>query len=83
MQAATAHRDRVQKVLGPQSFCAKAADRHVDFLSNLNAIVSAGEGGGSVSTFQLLSALDSAQWFGNHRAACYQEVEALDTVAAK
>lgn len=83
MQQAIAHRDRITKVMGEMSQCSAAASLHVDFISNMNSVVSAGEGVGKVSAFELLGAMNNAQVFGNRRAGCYDEVEALDAPAKK
>lgn len=80
---AIAHKERLSKLMGDTSQCGYAASTHVEFVSNMNALVSAGEGAGKVTPFQLLGAMNNAQAFGNFRAACYDEVEALDTAAKK
>ena len=83
LQDSIKHRDAVSKAFGDFSACASAAAMHVEFVSNLNAIVFRAEGGSQVQTFYLLSALRAAESFGNHRAPCYDAVEALDTPVKK
>jgi hypothetical protein len=79
LQAAMRHREQVEKSLGVSSQCATAANMHVEFVSNLNAIGRAKDGTGTPTHFESFMALASAEQFGNHRAACYDQVEALDT----
>lgn len=80
---ATALRDRASKSMGPQSQCAQAAEMHLNLVMNMNVIASAGQGVGKVSTFQLLGMLGEAEALGERKAACYDEVEALDALAEK
>jgi hypothetical protein len=83
LQQAIAHRDRISKLMGDSSQCSAAASLHVDFISNLNALVAAGEGVGKLKTFDVLGAVSNAEVFGNRRAGCYDEVEALDAPLKK
>lgn len=79
IQAAMRHRERIEKLLGATSRCANAAAFHVAFVGGLNAIGRAKDGIGNPTHFELMMALASAEQFGNHRAACYEQVEELDT----
>lgn len=83
MKAAVAHSDRITRLWGDFSACSSAAVSHVDLVTEMNRIVSVGEGAGGLNAFTLLGALSSAEQFGNHRAGCYDAVEALDTPARK
>lgn len=83
VKAAMAHRDRITKMWGDFSPCTAAADAHVNFVAEMNKIVSAGEGVGNLTPFELLGAMRGAEQFGNHLGGCYDEVEALDQVAKR
>ncbi|WP_309679472.1 hypothetical protein [Polaromonas sp.] len=83
VKAAMAHRDRITKMWGDFSACTAAADAHVNFVVEMNKIVSVGEGVGNLKPFELLGALSSAEQFGNHRGGCYDAVEELDQVAKR
>jgi uncharacterized protein YqcC (DUF446 family) len=81
--AAMALRDRMEKMWGVPSACAATAIFHVVFITEMNTIVSAGEGVGQPRAFNLLGAMTASEQFGNHRAACYEAVEALDASVKK
>lgn len=81
--AATAHRERVEKMWGSFHSCSATANWHVNFIVEMNKIVSSGEGVGTLNSFNLISALQAAEQFGNNRAACYDAVEALDAPVKK
>jgi hypothetical protein len=83
VKAATAHQGRVNKMWGDGSQCAGAAAAHVDFVISLNRIAAAGDGTSRQNPFDLLGAMNNAERFGNHRAACYEAVEELDQVAKR
>lgn len=83
LQNAMQLRARLTKIMGNFSQCANASAAHVEFISNINAIGSAAEGGSQVTPFQLMMTMAMAERFGNSRNACYDEVEALDTPKKK
>ena len=76
-------KERMSQIMGDSSQCGYAASTHVEFVSNMNALISASEGVGKLTPFQMLGAMNNAHAFGKFRAACYDEVEALDTVTKK
>lgn len=78
LQAAIALNNKAEKLFPPFSQCLSAANMHVSFVSSLNAIGRSKDGINSPTHFELMMALASAEQFGNHRAACYDQVEALD-----
>ena len=80
---ATRLRDVMSKAFGDFSQCSRAATAHVDFVSNLNGFAAASQLGTTVKPFEVLAAMRSAETFGNSRAPCYDEVEALDVSAKK
>lgn len=83
VKAAMAHRDRVDKLWGDFSPCSSAANFHVDFVADMNRIAYFSEGPGALDALTLLRALRSAEQLGNHRARCYDAVEALDAPVRK
>ena len=80
---AQGHRNLITKAIGDFSQCSRAASAHVDFILNMNSLVAASQRGATVEAFDILSAMQSAEIFGNSRAPCYDEVEALDAPAKK
>jgi hypothetical protein len=79
VQAASAHRDRVTKMWGEFSACTGAADAHVDFVVDMNKVVTSR----TLTPLGILSAMKSAERFGNKRGGCYDAVEELDQVAKR
>ena len=77
------HRELITKAMGDFSQCSRAASGHVDFILNMNGLVAASQRGATVKAFDILAAMQSAETFGNSRAPCYDEVEALDVTTKK
>ena len=82
-RAAEQNKRRIDRGFGELSACGKTALSHLDFLVELNQMAFAEQGGLKVAARPRIAALAAAERFGNHRAACYDEVEALDTGAVK
>lgn len=83
VKIATELRDRTYKLWGDFSQCSMAAESNLNFVISINQIAFLSQSGSQLRPYDMLRAIREAEEFGNHRAACYDYVEALDTVAKK
>lgn len=84
VQAAGALVEKTQRLWPGPSRCKEAAAFMKDYIVNLNSFALMLEGKRSVQApAELYGAMFNAVVFGEKRAACYDEVEALDTSSSK
>ncbi|WP_447776346.1 hypothetical protein [Variovorax boronicumulans] len=84
VQAADQLVEKTKRLWPSMSRCREAAVFMRDYIGNLNSFALMLEGKRTVQApAELYGAMFNAVVFGEKRAACYEEVESLDTSAAK